>query len=237
MERHEAGEARVIPIILRPIYWRDAPFGKLQALPTDAKPIMSTDWSSKDEALFNVAEGIRNAVTERVVKTSTEPKDIHETVPPLQQTQPKVKHQKRLSRRLALTLLLVFICVGILSFGLFALLPKHIRPGGAWRSPLNGETVHGTIHFSASAFPTYPGNPTIDHVNFTAFWQGGNPRTWEILCVASVATQNNIFSCDANPVALGAPAGPMKISFDVYDKQGNTNYSPNGEHTILYMPT
>ncbi len=37
-ERHEAGEARVIPIILRPFDWHGAPFGKLQALPTDGKP-------------------------------------------------------------------------------------------------------------------------------------------------------------------------------------------------------
>src|SRR5437660_81371 len=39
MERHERREARVIPIILRPIYWQGAPFGKLQALPTDAEPV------------------------------------------------------------------------------------------------------------------------------------------------------------------------------------------------------
>jgi hypothetical protein len=39
MERHEAGEARVIPIILRQTDWAGAPFGKLQALPKDAKPV------------------------------------------------------------------------------------------------------------------------------------------------------------------------------------------------------
>src|SRR5262245_38327238 len=34
MERHEAGTARVIPVILRPVdAWHTAPFGKLQALP------------------------------------------------------------------------------------------------------------------------------------------------------------------------------------------------------------
>src|SRR5437763_778051 len=36
IERHERGEARVIPIILRPVYWKKAPFGKIQALPQDA---------------------------------------------------------------------------------------------------------------------------------------------------------------------------------------------------------
>jgi hypothetical protein len=40
MERHEAGTARVIPVILRPVHgWQLAVFGKLQALPKDGKPV------------------------------------------------------------------------------------------------------------------------------------------------------------------------------------------------------
>ncbi len=39
IERHEAGEACVIPIILKPVYWNGAPFAKLQALPKNAKPV------------------------------------------------------------------------------------------------------------------------------------------------------------------------------------------------------
>lgn len=57
LERHEAREARVIPIILRPCDWKDAPFSKLQALPTNAKPI--TKWDDRDEALLSVTQGIR----------------------------------------------------------------------------------------------------------------------------------------------------------------------------------
>jgi hypothetical protein len=64
MERHEAGEACVIPVILRPVYWRGAPFGKLQALPTDGKPVASSHWHNLDEAFYDVAEGIRKAVEE-----------------------------------------------------------------------------------------------------------------------------------------------------------------------------
>src|SRR2546421_1670343 len=41
MERHERGEAKVIPIILRPVNWQGI-LGKLQALPTDGKPV--TNW-------------------------------------------------------------------------------------------------------------------------------------------------------------------------------------------------
>ena len=61
LERHDKGEARVIPIILRPVYWQGL-LGKLQALPTDAKPVMSSSWQYQDEAFFNVTEGIRTVV-------------------------------------------------------------------------------------------------------------------------------------------------------------------------------
>jgi hypothetical protein len=60
IERHEAGEARVIPVILRPAMWRESPLGHLQALPEDAKPV--TKWESRDDALLNVAEGVKAAV-------------------------------------------------------------------------------------------------------------------------------------------------------------------------------
>jgi hypothetical protein len=62
LERHEAGEARVIPIILRPVDWKGAGFAHLQALPKDGKAV--TDWASRDTAFKNVAEGIRRVVEE-----------------------------------------------------------------------------------------------------------------------------------------------------------------------------
>ena len=62
VERHELGEARVIPIMVRPADWEWASFGKLQALPKDAKPI--TSWPDQDEAWLDVVRGIRRAVGE-----------------------------------------------------------------------------------------------------------------------------------------------------------------------------
>ena len=62
MERHDARQARVIPIILHYCNWQSAPFGKLQALPTDGKPIDSRHWYNKDEAFLNVAQGIKKAI-------------------------------------------------------------------------------------------------------------------------------------------------------------------------------
>jgi tetratricopeptide (TPR) repeat protein len=66
MERHDAGEACVIPVVLRPINWKGAPFGKLQGLPTDAKPV--TSWENRDEAFVIVSEGIQRAVEALLIK-------------------------------------------------------------------------------------------------------------------------------------------------------------------------
>jgi hypothetical protein len=60
MERFRMGSARVIPIILRPVNWSDAPFRVLQVLPRNAKPV--TTWKSRDDAYRNIAEGIRSVV-------------------------------------------------------------------------------------------------------------------------------------------------------------------------------
>ena len=65
MARHEAGEARVIPIILRAADWHSALFGRLQALPQDGRPI--TSWPNPDEAFLDVARGLR-AVAEELAR-------------------------------------------------------------------------------------------------------------------------------------------------------------------------
>ena len=74
MERHEAGEARVIPIILRPSDWKSSPFSKLQVLPTNGRPVIK--WQSRDEALLDVAKGIREAI-----KKLPPPSTDHKTTP------------------------------------------------------------------------------------------------------------------------------------------------------------
>jgi hypothetical protein len=59
MERHEAREAIVIPVILRACEWHHAPFGKLTATPPDGRPV--TQWPDKDQAFLEVAKAIRKA--------------------------------------------------------------------------------------------------------------------------------------------------------------------------------
>jgi len=60
LEQHVSGEARVLPIILRPCDWHGAPFGKLLATPKDGKPIVK--WANIDEAFLEVTQDIRRAV-------------------------------------------------------------------------------------------------------------------------------------------------------------------------------
>ena len=72
MERHDADEARVIPVILRPCEgWTRAPFGKLLAAPRDGKPV--TKWPDRDEAFGDVARQIRDALPTPQDSISTSP--------------------------------------------------------------------------------------------------------------------------------------------------------------------
>jgi hypothetical protein len=59
LERHDKGEAIVIPVILRACDWHAAPFGKLNATPPDGKPI--TKWADRDEAFLEVVKAVRGA--------------------------------------------------------------------------------------------------------------------------------------------------------------------------------
>jgi hypothetical protein len=57
MERHQAEEAHVIPILLRPVDWAGSPFSQLPVLPKNKQPV--TTWDNQDEAFREIAEKIR----------------------------------------------------------------------------------------------------------------------------------------------------------------------------------
>ena len=57
LERQERGEARVIPVILRPCDWQGAPFGGLMAVPKDGRPV--TKHPTLDDGFLEVAKAIR----------------------------------------------------------------------------------------------------------------------------------------------------------------------------------
>jgi WD40 repeat protein len=60
MERHKQGAARVVPLIIRSAAWENMPFGKLQALPKNAKPV--TSWQNTDDAWTDIVRGIREII-------------------------------------------------------------------------------------------------------------------------------------------------------------------------------
>jgi internalin A len=74
LERHEAGEARVVPIIVRKVNWRAAPFARLQALPADGKVVdRGTGGPAARDALWTkVAEGLERALKEIAASRSRE---------------------------------------------------------------------------------------------------------------------------------------------------------------------
>ncbi len=76
MERHEEGAAHVIPVILRPCDWQDAPFGKLKAVPEDGKPVIKC--ASLDEGFLEVVRAVRQAIE----PSSSHPTKPEPTTPP-----------------------------------------------------------------------------------------------------------------------------------------------------------
>lgn len=90
MERHETGEAIVIPVILRACDWHSAPFGKLNAVPRDGKPI--TQWTDIDDAMLQVAKAVREASSRKPSKAEPailRPSNASATATPSQPTGPR----------------------------------------------------------------------------------------------------------------------------------------------------
>ncbi|MBS1180773.1 MAG: toll/interleukin receptor protein [Proteobacteria bacterium] len=62
LERHEQGEARVIPIIVRPCDWLATPLRNLRATPKDALAI--TKWPNIDDAYQWITDDLRKTIRE-----------------------------------------------------------------------------------------------------------------------------------------------------------------------------
>lgn len=81
LERHTTGEARVIPVILRPVDWKHDPtLSSLKALPTDGKPV--TTWPSPPlKSLLTFAFGKTDtAVLDALAKQADEQLTVLEKV-------------------------------------------------------------------------------------------------------------------------------------------------------------
>lgn len=85
IERHNAKEAYVIPIILRPFAWEDSPFGHFGVLPDNQIPC--TQWEDINAAFLNVTRGLKNVI--RAIKGEIDfaesiiDKTVRKEIPPL----------------------------------------------------------------------------------------------------------------------------------------------------------
>ncbi len=63
LERHQRGEARVVPLLVRPCDWQHSPFAHLQCLPRNTKPV--TAWANQDQALVAIVQELRKIITQQ----------------------------------------------------------------------------------------------------------------------------------------------------------------------------
>jgi hypothetical protein len=97
MERHRAGAARVIPIILRRVDWHGAVFGKLQALPMDGKPV--SQWLDRDDAFYEIVKGIRKVIEELLISALPQFGSVEPNLEQLTANRPTAQAQSELSNK------------------------------------------------------------------------------------------------------------------------------------------
>ncbi len=90
MQRHQAGSARVVPVLLRPVDWQGTPFSGLAPLPSDRQPV--TRWGDRDEAFLNIVQGLRAVVAE-FMQPSPPPAATGEPLPALAAPSPLPAHE------------------------------------------------------------------------------------------------------------------------------------------------
>lgn len=66
LERHNRGEAVVIPVILRNCAWHQLEFGSIMAATIDGKPI--TKFATHDEGYIQVVEAVSRAIARMEAK-------------------------------------------------------------------------------------------------------------------------------------------------------------------------
>lgn len=62
LKRHEAGTARVVPVVLSACLWQETPLADLQGLPKGMKPINS--WPNREDAWHDVLLGVSSMIRE-----------------------------------------------------------------------------------------------------------------------------------------------------------------------------
>ncbi|MFL5328589.1 MAG: toll/interleukin-1 receptor domain-containing protein [Gemmataceae bacterium] len=89
LEKHAAGEARVIPVIVDHCDWQASVIGKLQAVPPDGKPIAK--FPNRNEALVEVVKAIREVIKARVGVANPAPTKAAAATPPAARIVPEAR--------------------------------------------------------------------------------------------------------------------------------------------------
>ncbi|WP_421800503.1 SUMF1/EgtB/PvdO family nonheme iron enzyme [Haliscomenobacter sp.] len=101
LQRHREEKAKLIPIIVRRCPWEEYfELGKFQALPPNAKPILSHDLHSLDEAYYAVALGIKAAADEMQQKIAAAEKARQEELERETRQKTEAEKQKQKNERL-----------------------------------------------------------------------------------------------------------------------------------------
>ncbi len=69
LERHHAGETRVVPIIVEPCDWRSTPLGEIKAVPKDGEPIAK--WENPNDAYLDIVNELRRIMDSNEIETGT----------------------------------------------------------------------------------------------------------------------------------------------------------------------
>lgn len=69
IELHQAGDAVLIPIIIRDCDWHDSSLGNIQGLPKDGLPVAK--WDDPDTAWLDVVKGLKKVASETKTKSTS----------------------------------------------------------------------------------------------------------------------------------------------------------------------
>jgi len=168
LERHKRREARVIPIILRPVRWQEAPFSRLQILPTNATPVTHKKWRDLDDAFLDVVNGILN-----IIETLTGKSFPREYVSSLSQTLPappmpvrpspiptpgnEPQKQSHPARNILLGFLIIFLLGGVVA-SIYAYMPRGTPVPQIGETATAQANAHATATALANAQATAQAN-------------------------------------------------------------------------------
>jgi hypothetical protein len=94
------------------------------------------------------------------------------------------------------------------------------------------------LFLEAQAYPSGAGAPSIDRVQFTAWWPALGPESgpWKVISIYRTRNGSDRYERALIPADIGAPVGDIKISVDVRNPAGQARCATNGTHIVRFSP-